>query len=214
MSTLSKGALGMVFAGAVTFSATNALLVDQISILLTKENPISLFGHQDKADVISKAEKAVKDQTSRTKVKDDQTKISHENPASTNETTTTTNVTTKPSTSIKAPMKTTASASTGTNKTSAATRPAVKTKPQESAKASKTTTASSPTETTTTSGDTVPVATTKPSTSAEPQKTTTAPSSIGNAATETTNHGQQVSEAAKEKAASNQDQKENNGKKM
>jgi hypothetical protein len=65
---------------------------------------------------------------------------------------------------------------------------------------------------------TTPAATTKPATSAKAPSTTTTPTTTEtntkSATTTNTNRGQQVSQAAKEKAAIQRDIKENNGKKM
>ncbi|MBO1514914.1 hypothetical protein [Metabacillus bambusae] len=250
MTTITKGALAMVLAGAVTFSVTNALLDEQSSKQVIKEIALTQSGDQKKADAINQAKKTVEDPTPITNVKEVETKLSHDNPAiqaaknsnksdiaitaiplnkkqfsksttsnsaSTNETTTTTpTVITKPATSTKAP--TTVSARTGTNKTSASTTPAVTTKPTTSAKAPTTTPASKPTETNKTSASTTPAVTTKPTASAKTPTVTTAPTPTGtnttSTTTTTTNRGQQVSQDAKEKAASLRDQQENNGKKM
>ncbi|HWO97599.1 MAG TPA: hypothetical protein VNM45_14960 [Bacillus sp. (in: firmicutes)] len=139
------------------------------------------------------------------------------NLVSTNKTTTTTPaVATRPVTSTKAPAATTAPKPKGTSTANATPTPAAPTRPVTSTKAPPTTTAPKPTETNTTNTTATPAAPTRPATSAKAPATTTAPKPTGTntASTPTTNRGQQVSQAAKEKAASHQDEKENNGKKM
>jgi hypothetical protein len=222
MNTLTKGALPMILAGAVTFSVTNALLVHHTSKRLTEENALTISGKEKKAGVISQAEKKVKDQPQTTNVKDGKTKLSHniaalqvafknrnksdmdikankQNTKKLSKSTTTnlasTNETTAKTirtTSAKATTTTTASTPTGTNPKSAATTIVATTIPATSAKAATTTSAPTPTET----------------------NTTSAPTPTGTNTTSATNRGQQVSLAAKEKASSPQKQKENNGKKM
>ncbi|WP_338787914.1 hypothetical protein [Metabacillus sp. FJAT-53654] len=252
MITLTKGALAMVLAGAVTFSITNALLDKQSSKRVTTEIALTQSGAPKKADAISQAKKTVEDPTPTTNVKDSETKLSHDNPAiqaafknsnkgnkareaiplnkkqfsksttsnsaNTNKATSTTPaVTTKPATSSTA--STTASASTTrTNKPSEVPTSTVTMKPVTTAKApATTTTASKPTETNEPSEASTPVAPTKPETSAKTPPTT-APTPSGtnttSLTTNTSNRGQQISEAAKEKASIHRDQKENNGKKM
>ncbi|MBD3842913.1 MAG: hypothetical protein IE909_13730, partial [Campylobacterales bacterium] len=56
MKKLSRGAFSMVLAGAVTFSVTNALLVEHIA----GDHALNIFGNQLKADVTS--EKTEKNQ--------------------------------------------------------------------------------------------------------------------------------------------------------
>lgn len=229
MEKLTKGALAMVLAGSVTFSVTNALLVDESSKRLTKDNALIISGVQKKADVIDHEEKTVKDQTPTSNVKDGQTKISHDIPASQDafknrdksdiaiadiqqdtqkiSKSTTTNPAVKKVTvtGIKAPTRTTASTATGTKTTSVTTKPEATTKPATSPKA-------------TTKPATSPKAPTKPATSPKAPTRTTAPTPTGTnsttAATTTANRGQQVSTAVQEKAASLRDQKGNNGKEM
>jgi hypothetical protein len=250
MTTLTKGALAMVLAGAVTFSITNALLEEQSSKRVTTEIALTQSGVPKKADAISQAKKMVEDPTPTTNVKDSETKLSHDNPAiqaafknsnkgdkareaiplnkkqfsesttsnsanNNKATTTTPAVTTKPATSSKA--ATTASARTRTNKPSEAPTSTVTTKPVTTAKAPATTIASKPTETNEPSEASTPVSPTKPETSAK-TPTTTAPTPSETNTTSitknTSNRGQQISEAAKENASIHRDQKENNGKKM
>ncbi|MDQ0245251.1 hypothetical protein J2S09_002827 [Bacillus fengqiuensis] len=224
MKKVTKGALSMVLAGSVTFAVTNALLGDQISNLLTGENALIRSGEMKKEDGISQAEKTVKDQMQTTNVKGGQTKLSHDVPASeeafnnrsksntinlasTNKTTTKTPaVATKPAISTKTLTATTTPKPTRTNTTNAT--PAASTKPAASAKAPTTTSAPKPTGTNTTSATPTPAAPPKTTTPTPVETNTTSP------ITTTTNHGQEVSQAAKEKAASRQDTKENNGKNM
>jgi hypothetical protein len=209
MNKRTKGALAMVLAGSVTFSVINALLDDQPSKRIAKEIALTISGIQKKADVINQAEKTAKDQTPTTNVKDVETKLSHNisafqadiqqnkgkltkrtttNSANTDTTTTKTPAaTTLIATSIKAPKTTAIPAATGTNTPSEATT---------------TIPVMTGTDTTGKSTTTIPTTT---GTSATNQTTTT---------TTTTNHGQQVSQAQKEKAASHQDKRGNNGKKF
>lgn len=240
MEKLTKGALAMVLAGSVTFSVTNALLVDESSKRLTKDNALIISGVQKKAEVIDHEEKTVKDQTPTSNGKDGQTKISHDIPASqeafrdksdiaiadiqqdmekiSKSTTTNPAVKKVTVTSIKAPTRTTASKATGTKTTSVTTKPEATTKPATSPKAPTRTTASTATGTSSTSAAAKPEAPTKPATSPKAPTRTTAPTPTGTnsttAATTTANRGQQVSTAAQEKAASLRDQKGNNGKEM
>jgi hypothetical protein len=237
-----KGALAMVLAGSVTFSVTNALLVDESSKRLTKDNALIISGVQKKADVIDHEEKTVKDQTPTSNVKEGQTKISHDIPASqeafknrdksdiaiadiqqdtekiSKSTTTNPAVKKVTVTSIKAPTRTTSSTATGTKTTSVTTKPEATTKPSTSPKAPTRTTASTATETSSTSAAAKPEAPTKPSTSPKAPTRTTAPTPKGTnsttATTTTANRGQQVSTAAQEKAVSHLEQKGNNGKEM
>jgi len=221
MKTLTKGAFAMVLAGSVTFAVTNALLVDESPKRFREENALTVTGDQNEGDKITKAEKTVKDQKLKKNVKDNETKLSHGIPASkvtfknrsqndmavdsmqqntkksskriatnqtsineTKTTTKTSTATTIRTTSIKAPTTTTASKPSGTNETSVPTTPAPTTKP---------------------------VPTTKPATSTKaPAATST--SAPGTTNTTKTNRGQEVSQAAKEKGASNREKKENNGK--
>ena len=232
MKKLTKGALAMVLAGAVTFSVTNALLVGQSTKRLAEENALTISGDHKKADVINQAEKTVKDQIQTTNGKDVQTKLSYntaafqvalknrnksnmtiaaiqQNPekltkttitnlAYKNETTTATPaVATIPVTSAKVPLTTTTPTTTGAKTT--------------------TTPATTGTKTTTTPTTTGAKTTTTPTTTGA-NTTTTTPTTTGTntttTSTTTTNHGQQVSQVVKEKAASHKDKKVNNEKKM
>ncbi|WP_374721403.1 hypothetical protein [Peribacillus tepidiphilus] len=227
MKKLTKGALAMVLAGSFTFSVTNALLVNQSSKKFTEENASTISGDPKKTGIISKAEKTVKDHTPTTNVKDGQTKLSHDIPAfqeslknrnksdmaiaaiqqnrkkfskrtTTNPANTDTATTTKPaataisSTRAKAPTTTTTPVTTGTNTTNVTTTPVATTIPSTSTKA--------------------PTATTTPT--ATGTNTTTSTTKTTSTTTKTTNRGQQVSQAAKEKAASHEDKKDKNGKKI
>ena len=238
MKKLTKGALAMVLAGAVTFSVTNALLVGQSTKRLAEEN-----GDHKKADVINQAEKTVKDQIQTTNGKDVQTKLSYntaafqvalknrnksnmtiaaiqQNPekltkttitnlAYKNETTTATPaVATIPVTSAKVPLTTTTPTTTGAKTTTTPATTGTKTTTTPTTTGAKTTTTP-----TTTGANTT---TTTPTTTGA--NTTTTPTTTGTntttASTTTTNHGQQVSQVVKEKAVSHKDKKENNENKM
>ena len=62
MEKLTKGAFAMVLAGAVTFSVTNTLLVDESSKGVIKENDVAITEEPKKSDVMNQPEKAAKDQ--------------------------------------------------------------------------------------------------------------------------------------------------------
>jgi hypothetical protein len=209
MNKRTKGALAMVLAGSVTFSVINAMLDDQPSKRIAKEIALTISGIQKKAGVINQAEKTTKDQTPKMNGKDVQSKLSSNasafqadnqqnnenftentttNSANTDRTTTTAPAaTTLIATTIKAPKTTTIPAATATNITSETS-----------------TTGTDPTSKSTT---TIPTTTRTSTTNANATTTTSTTST-------TTSHGQQVSQAAKEKAASHQDKKVNNGKKF
>ncbi|TCN22583.1 hypothetical protein [Mesobacillus foraminis] len=77
MSTRTKGALAMVLAGAVTFSISAALLVEQSPKELIKRSASALNDNLKKTDIISRAEKTVNAQTPAVNDKKDvQTKVS------------------------------------------------------------------------------------------------------------------------------------------
>lgn len=220
MIKITKGALAMVLAGSVTFSVANALLGQPIK-QLTKEMALPISADRKKADVINPAEKKDQDQTPTANVKDRSVlKVSlkntdtndtavaavQQNREKTSDRTTTSaanprgTTTTKPvakTISVKstnAPTTTRKPTTTRTAATRTTTKPAVPTIPATSAKAP-TTSVKAPTTTPTTS------------------KTSTTTTSTS-ATTTKTNRGQQVSQAAKEKATSQSNKKENNGKKM
>lgn len=214
MNTLTKGALAMVLAGSVTFSVTNALLVEPSSKRFTEENALTVTGDQNEGDKITQAEKTVKDQTTTANVKENETKISDDIPAS--------QVTFKNSNqndmavdsmqqNTKKSSKRIATNPASTNE-STTTTSAATTIRTTSIKAPTTTTASKPSGTNETSVATTPAPTTKPATSTKAPATTT--KSAPGTNTTKINRGQEVSQAAKEKAASNRDKKENNGKNL
>lgn len=188
MKKINKGALAMVLAGSVTFSVVTALLTDQSSKHLAEENVLTISEDQQKADVIKQPEKTVKDQTPATNVKDVQTKPSHNISVS--------------QTDIQQNKeqftKTTAINSANTD-TTATTAPAAATRIAPSIQAP------------TTTANTIPAATGNNPTS---ETKTTTPTTTTTPATTATNHGQQVSQAVKEKTVSHQDKKETNGKKF
>lgn len=202
MKKLSRGAFSMVLAGAVTFSVTNALLVER----LVKEHSLIIYGDQIKSDVTK--EKMTKDQTPKTNVEDGHNKLS-DNIADSQAALKKSNdrdmalaaiqQNTKKSTNVVSTSAanenaaTTTSASTVTSAKAPAAKPIVTAAPAKTA---------APTQTA------APTVTAKPAQSTKPKTTGTS------AATTTTNNGHEVSQAAKEKAESRQDNKENNGKKM
>ncbi|MEH7504442.1 hypothetical protein V7152_20915 [Neobacillus drentensis] len=204
MNKITKGALAMVLAGAVTFSVANALLAEQPLKRLTKEIAFPISADRKKADVVNQAEKKVKVQTPTTNVKD------HDIAAI--------QVSLKNSNMAKAAIQTDREKTSDRNTT---TTPVATTKPEKSTKAPTTTkpvtSSKAPTTTKPVTSSKAPT-TTKPATSPKPPTTTTVTKPTGsntNSATKTTtNRGQQVSQEAKEKAAIQRDIKENNGKKM
>jgi hypothetical protein len=211
MKGLNKGALAMVLAGSVTFSVSNILIVEQAFQRVSDEHPIIISRNLLKENRINKGEETKNNPTPTAEEKapvnennsdriDNQqdtntSKSAISNPASTKKTETTktspqkATATTKPPTNSKVQKTTTTPVPTKTKTTSSATRPA------------ENTTATKSTENTT---------------NPKVHRTTTKPAPTGNTRSstqKTTNHGQQVSQDAKEKAASHRDQKENNGKK-
>jgi hypothetical protein len=200
MKKLSKGAISMVLAGAVTFSVTNALLVER----LAAEHSLIIFGDQRKADVTQK--KMEKNQTLETNVNDGQKKqklsdkmaasqvaVNKKNESdmakeaihSNNENTT------------KADNKNT----TTTITTVAATRPVTSVKTPKTP----------PTVPATPGQTSIPTQTASPTQTDPPTKPGITKTSASKGIN---NNGQEVSEAAKEEAESRQDNKKNNGKKM
>ncbi|MEH7085550.1 hypothetical protein V7139_22815, partial [Neobacillus drentensis] len=148
MKKISKGALAMVFAGAVTFSVANALLAEQPLKRLAKEIALPISADREKADVIKQAEKT--NLTPTTNVKDHDravTQVSLKNSnlaaaavqlntknlsykTTTNETPAPTPVATTVSVkSAKAPTKTTTPTKPRTDTTSTNKKPATTTKP-------------------------------------------------------------------------------------
>ncbi|MED4453946.1 hypothetical protein [Metabacillus fastidiosus] len=240
MNTLTKGALKMALAGSVTFAVTNALLADQFSKPLTLGNAAIRQSEKmvkDQVPIINVKE----DQTrlphdisviqlaSEDTNKNDRTipviqqdikKVSKTpvlNTASTEKTTPVVKVVSV--TNAKAPGKKAASTPIRTNTTNTAKPADVKTVPKNSTKAPVTTAAPKPAGTGTTNTAKPADKTTVPGNSTEAPSKQTPSTPAGNKVTSTdkttkANHGQQVSQAAKEKAASNRDKKENNGKEM
>ncbi len=221
MNTLTKGALAMVLAGSVTFSFTNSWLIEQSSKFLTKENAFILSKVQKKVDVISQKEKTVKDQTPTANVKDDQSKLSQDIPASQ-----------AAENNSKKNQMAGAAIQQDTKKISksSTTAPVSKTMPVKSSKAPAAKPSTTATGTKTAQApvvnETSPPVVNKTSpkapevnqTSPKTPKTKTeikpAGTSPNSAAATANNRGQEVSQAAKENAASARDTKENNGKNM
>jgi hypothetical protein len=206
MNTITKGAIAMVLAGSITFSVANTLLGDQSSIRLAEEHASTISGDPKKADIINQAEKAVKDQTPASKGKDQEIaalKVASNNSemyiATIQQNSSSKNNTTNPS---------------DTNKIITAT-PAVTTITSTSVKEPTTTTTTSTTLGSNATSVTTNPETTKPAsipkTAAPPTKTET--NATSTSSTET-NRGQQVSQAAKEKAENQRELKENKGKNM
>jgi hypothetical protein len=206
MNTITKGAIAMVLAGSITFSVANTLLGDQSSIRLAEENASTISGDPKKADIVNQAEKAVINQTPASKGKDQEmaalkvaANTSEMNVAAIQQNLSSNNNTTN---------------SSDTNKIITAT-PAVTTITSPSVKEP-----TPITTTPTTSGSNAPSVSTQPETTkpASTPTTTAPPANTETNATSTssteTNRGQQVSQAAKEKAENNKELKENNGKNM
>lgn len=186
MNKRTKGALAMVLVGSLTFSVTNALLAHQSSKRLGEEKALTILGYQ---------KKTVKDQTPITNRKDVQTKLSHNINA------------------FQVSLK---------NKNKNDIVVAVI---QQNTRISTVRTTTNPahmnaTRIITSAETTIPLTdakaprTTIPVTSPKATSTTTTSTTMGtnrtnttSAKTTTTNHGQQVSQAAKENAASHQDKK-------
>ncbi|MGG3466086.1 hypothetical protein ABES02_00655 [Neobacillus pocheonensis] len=189
MNKLTKGALSMVLAGSVTFSIANALLVHPSTIRVAKQNALTISEEPKKAEVI--AEKTVKAQPPTTNTKPVETKLSQNIAAVSLKNTNKSGMTVA---TIQQNTESTSNRTTTISANTSATK-----SPATSAKAPATTSTTTGTNTTSTPPP-------KPST---PTGTNTTAST-----TTATNHGQEVSQAAKEKAASNRDKNENNGKKM
>ncbi|MFS0638180.1 hypothetical protein AB1K84_19935 [Mesobacillus foraminis] len=278
MSTRTKGALAMVLAGAVTFSISAALLVEESTKELIKRSASALNENLKKTNMISGAEKTVNAQTPPVNDKKDVQINLSPNPsalekAPDNKNTSdaaialvdenTKNVSkktaeksasikqsetavpapsaaTKPDISVKPSRKTAVAVSPVPETTTA--RPAPKpaapkqvtskgsspTKTETRIKAPVTTTDSASTTTKkdrTATAPSVPAksipatpAATKSATSPKAPAARTASASKGtdpaSSAVKPANRGQEVSQAAKEKAEINKEQKENNGKKL
>ncbi|SFB02028.1 MULTISPECIES: hypothetical protein [unclassified Bacillus (in: firmicutes)] len=212
MNKRTKGALAMVLAGAVTFSVTNSLLVDLSPKRLTKEIASTISGDPKKGDIISKAEKAVKNQTPTTNVKEDHSELTQDI------TSLQVAVKRENNSDIKASNLDTKKLSSSTTTNPTSTNETTSTIRTTSTKAPTTTTASVPKATKPTGSTATTVATTIRATSSKAPTTTTAPVPTANkptnSSTSTTNRGQETSQTAKEKAASHREQKENNGKKL
>lgn len=76
MNKRTRGAFAMVLAGAVTFSAANALLATPTVKRLVKEHALTITSDYKKQDIISQTDKTAKDQTSPTNLNDVQIKSS------------------------------------------------------------------------------------------------------------------------------------------
>lgn len=191
MKKLTKGAFSMVLAGAVTFSVTNALLVDPSANRVAEENSVTISKGPKKTDVTK--EETVKDPTPTTTVKEEQNKLPLTN-AATNVALNSKNESDRTMADIQ--LNTKGPATNSANASAA--------KVTTPAPATQTAAAATPPAT---SAQTPPTST--PVT--KPTPTETHPSS---AAATTTNNGQEVAQAAKEKADSRRDAKENSGKNM
>ncbi|MBT2733639.1 hypothetical protein [Bacillus sp. ISL-7] len=223
MIKITKGALAMVLAGSVTFSVANALFSHPIK-QLTKEMAIPISADRKKADVINPKEKKDKPQTPAANVKDRpviqvslknrntndmEVAAIQQNIEKSSSRTTTSSANTKVKTTTKPaatpiPVKSTKAPTTTSKSTT--TRPAASATTRPAASATTRPAASATTK---------PATSTKaPTTMSKPATTTPTKTTTTTATTTKTNRGQQVSQAAKERAASQSNKKENNGKKM
>ena len=204
MNKLTKGAIAMVLMGSVTFSITNAFVADHSSKRPAEANAAiksedqNKAGHRDhsskqlaEANTLSSGnqKKSVQDQTQTTDVKDVQTTTSHKIAAVHEVLKNGSNS----GVAVAAIAKSTTANSDRTT-TVKTTAPATNTK---------TNTNSTVTETASTNSTAAPTPTT--SASGQTKKTTTT--------TAANYHGKQVSQAAKERAASHQAKKEHKAKK-
>jgi hypothetical protein len=202
MKGLNKGALAMVLAGSVTFSVSNILIVEQAFQRVSDEHPIIISRNLLKENGMNKGEATKNNPTPTAEEKapineNNSDRIDHQPDTNTSNRTI----------SNPASSKKTETTKTSPQKATATTTPPTNSKVQ------KTTTTPVATKTKTTSSATKPAENT---TNPRVQRTTPTPAPTGNTKSstqKTTNHGQQVSQDAKEKAASHRDQKENNGKK-
>lgn len=206
MNTLTKGALSMVLVGSITFSVAHTLLGDQSSIRLAEENASIISKDPKKADIINQAEIAVKDQTPASKGTDHEIAAlqvaannSEMNAATIQQNSSSKNITTNTSDTNKI--------ITATPTVTPITSPSVK---EPTTKTTTPTTSGSNVTSVSKHPETTKPAST-PTTAVPPAKTEMNATSISS--TET-NRGQQVSQAAKEKAENNKELKENNGKNM
>ncbi|KAA9030671.1 hypothetical protein [Niallia endozanthoxylica] len=236
MKKLTKGAFAMVLAGAVTFSITNALLVQESPKRGLKEKDIAISEVPKQSDVTNQDEKPSKDQLSISIVKDVETKPSlhpaavqvAENNRNMSETKTIaannqntegvikTTATTSEHSTVATAAPPSGTSSKGSTPTSTSTTPRTNS-PSEPAPTSTPTSEEQAPMPTTTPASNEPAPTTTP---AAPE--TTAPSEpVPVAATKPNapeanpaaagNYGQQVSQAVKEE---NQVKKANKGKDM
>ncbi|MBM7618839.1 hypothetical protein JOC95_000681 [Bacillus tianshenii] len=212
MKKLSRGAFSMVLAGAVTFSVTNALLVEHIA----GDHALNIFGKDLKADVISELKEKNQTQATNGEVgqnnqKPSDTTAAPQTASKNDDVAVADTQKENPTNEVEAnPTKKNVSTSDATvTSTNAPTKtPAATTEPRVTGE---------PPVTTTPPVKTAQPVTAKPAEPAKPVQTTipkTTGNSTNNAATTITNNGQDVSQAAKEKAETRQENKENNGKKM
>ncbi|TWD91624.1 hypothetical protein FB550_12166 [Neobacillus bataviensis] len=213
MNKRAIGALTMVLVGSVTFSLTNNLLSNQSTKQLNEVNNLPISDEPKTANNLNSAEKNVNDQIKGTtdKLTTENNTLKEQTPIMETKNVDTT-VSSKPVTLQAESNKTTAQVQNSTTTVRAAssatkTTAPVTTKTTTTTTNPKTTTKTAPTNLTTTSSSTTTAPTN--STSIASSKTTTAPT---NSTSITSNHGQQVSQAAKANAASRKDQKGNNGK--
>lgn len=200
MRNLTKGAFAMVLAGSVTFSVTNALLIDQSSKRINEENTLTESRNPIREDVNGQLDKTVKDQSVTTNEKEVQTTVSND--------TATFQVPVNNTNKNDSVIETTQQ---NTKKININTTP----NPASTSEARTTTTASKPKGTNTLSSTAAPTES-KTKTSIEEQPKPIAATPTGTDSTITTNktnnRGLQVSESAKEKNETQSDKKEGNGK--
>lgn len=211
MNKLTKGAIAMVLLGSVTFSITNAFVSDHPTKRLAEANAAIKSSDQKKADHkdqsskqfaevsnsrnqktavnINQAGKWVQDQTQTTDVKDVQTAASHKI-AAVHEV-------------LKNGSNSGVAVAAIARSTTANSDRTITVKTTAPATNTKTNSNSTATETASTNSTAAPTPTT--SAPGQTKKTTTT--------TAASNHGKQVSQAAKEKAASHQTKNKNQGNK-
>ncbi|OCA83169.1 hypothetical protein A8F94_18785 [Bacillus sp. FJAT-27225] len=222
----------MILAGAVTFSVTNVVLFEDATKKVIKESASAISEGLKKADIIGQTAKA---EAPKTTVKMKQTKPSQERPktkelnsatksdqesggiaAGTRQSALTEPVTVKPVTTKQSGAKPQSTVTINKPAATAPTKPAATatqapTKPAATATQASTkkgTAAAKPQpEPTKPPASAAPKQTIKPAPVTEPKTTGPNPNASEKA---TTNRGKEVSQAAKEKTAAKQGQKENN----
>jgi hypothetical protein len=230
MNKRAIGALTMVLVGSVTFSLTNNLLANQSTNQLNEVNNLPISDEPKTADNLNSAEKKLNVQTKRTadKITKENNTLIEQTPVTDRKNVDTkvaikpitlqakSNITTtqvqNSTTTIRAASSTTKTTAPVTTKNATNQKPTTttSTKTTTTAPTNSTTTSSSPTTTAPTNSTTT---SSSPTTTGPTNSTTTSSTTTTASTTTNANHGQQVSQDAKAKAAIRKDQKVNNGKK-